>query len=244
MELEKTVEEISTKKEQNVDNVLEKKIKSELEMDQKNFLETTLGKVINTGLTIGIKALLPDFLEKPVIQIKDEIIKGNWRAEAKQINQQIKQEGESPAQILSQIKNLFQNRTIKNQISNIMDNVLKNMTKEKTISKEVCEILLKGKDVIMEKIDSSVDNSFEQQYKSLQKIEKASSSWQKHYQNQDFSKMQKEYQKIRQELSKVYPIEIIIKQARRIENIQTLLQNNGQQFDLSENQKKLVEILA
>ena len=39
--------------------------------DQTNFLETTLGKAINTALDIGIRAILPDFIDEQVINIKD-----------------------------------------------------------------------------------------------------------------------------------------------------------------------------
>mgnify|MGYP001084677605 CR=1 FL=1 len=44
------------------------------EKTQKNFLETTLGKTINTALDIGIRAVLPDFVENQVINIKDLIM--------------------------------------------------------------------------------------------------------------------------------------------------------------------------
>ena len=37
----------------------------EVEKEQKSFLETTLGGIINTGLNLGIKYLLPDFVEVP-----------------------------------------------------------------------------------------------------------------------------------------------------------------------------------
>ena len=43
----------------------------EVEKEQKSFLETTLGGIINTGLNLGIKYLLPDFVEDEVIKIKD-----------------------------------------------------------------------------------------------------------------------------------------------------------------------------
>ena len=46
----------------------------EIEKEQNNFLETTIGKIINTGLDVGIKFLLPDFVENEVIEIKDTII--------------------------------------------------------------------------------------------------------------------------------------------------------------------------
>ena len=46
----------------------------ELEKNQKNFLETTLGKTINTGIDIGIRAVLPDFIEEQIIDLKDNLI--------------------------------------------------------------------------------------------------------------------------------------------------------------------------
>ena len=39
--------------------------------EQKGFLDTTLGKVINTGLDTGIRFLLPDLIEEQVIDIKE-----------------------------------------------------------------------------------------------------------------------------------------------------------------------------
>ena len=42
--------------------------------DQTNFLETALGKTINTGIDIGIRALLPDFIDEQIINIKDNLL--------------------------------------------------------------------------------------------------------------------------------------------------------------------------
>ena len=39
--------------------------------EQRDFLETTLGKTINFGLDLGLRALLPDFIEQQIIDIKD-----------------------------------------------------------------------------------------------------------------------------------------------------------------------------
>ena len=54
-----------------MENILENEIKLENnlvnEKEQNNFLETTLGKTINTGIDIGIRALLPDYIEEQII---------------------------------------------------------------------------------------------------------------------------------------------------------------------------------
>ena len=44
------------------------------ENEQKSFLETTIGKAVNTGLDIGIRYLLPDLVEEQVIDIKDSFL--------------------------------------------------------------------------------------------------------------------------------------------------------------------------
>ena len=46
------------------------------EKEQKSFLETTLGKTINTAVDIGLRWVLPDFIENQVIDVKDSLIKG------------------------------------------------------------------------------------------------------------------------------------------------------------------------
>ena len=56
-----------------------------IENEQKNFLETTLGKTINTGLDIGIRYLLPDFIENQVIDIKDAIMENGFKEGVKQV---------------------------------------------------------------------------------------------------------------------------------------------------------------
>lgn len=48
--------------------------------EQKGFLETNLGQVINGGINLGLKAILPDFLEDEIIEIKDSIITDGFSA--------------------------------------------------------------------------------------------------------------------------------------------------------------------
>lgn len=44
------------------------------EKTQKKFLESTLGKAVNTAIDIGIRAILPDFVENEVISIKNNLL--------------------------------------------------------------------------------------------------------------------------------------------------------------------------
>ena len=58
-----------------LNNSIELNNNLEIEKEQKNFLETTLGKTINTGIDIGIRAILPDYIEEQIIDLKDNLIK-------------------------------------------------------------------------------------------------------------------------------------------------------------------------
>lgn len=55
-----------------------------LENKQNSFLDSTLWKVVNTGLNAGIRALLPNLIEDQVIDVKDAIIKSGFKTGAKQ----------------------------------------------------------------------------------------------------------------------------------------------------------------
>ena len=44
------------------------------ENDQNEFLQSSLWKTINTGIDIGLRALLPDLLEDQVINLKDNLL--------------------------------------------------------------------------------------------------------------------------------------------------------------------------
>ena len=43
------------------------------EKSQKNFLETIIGKAVNTAIDIGIRAVLPEFVEDQVINLKNNL---------------------------------------------------------------------------------------------------------------------------------------------------------------------------
>lgn len=61
--------------ENNLNNTIEINNNLNKDVEQKNFLETTLGKTINTGIDIGIRALLPDYIEEQIIDLKDNLVK-------------------------------------------------------------------------------------------------------------------------------------------------------------------------
>ena len=55
-------------------------INNSLEKQQKKFLETTIGNVINTGVDIGLRAVLPDLIEDEIINVKNVILENGFKA--------------------------------------------------------------------------------------------------------------------------------------------------------------------
>ena len=56
--------------------------------------------------------------------------------------------------------------------------------------------------------------------------------------------MEKVYIKIEKELKEIAPLENIIKKAKEVENLHTLIKNNGQNFNLSNEQLELAQNLT
>ena len=55
--------------------------------------------------------------------------------------------------------------------------------------------------------------------------------------------MEKEFNKIEKEIKNLAPIEKIINNVKNIENLHILIKNNGQNFNLSQDQLELAEKL-
>ena len=69
--LDNVIEKLNTK---DINNSL-----SKLEEKSQKFLETKLGQVVNTGIDFGIKAVLPDWLEGEIIEIKDSVLNDGFK---------------------------------------------------------------------------------------------------------------------------------------------------------------------
>ena len=50
-----------------------------IENKQRNFLQTNIGKAVNTGLNIGLRYILPDVIEDQVIEIKDSFLQNGFK---------------------------------------------------------------------------------------------------------------------------------------------------------------------
>ena len=236
--------------EQELNNEL--KIENNLvnEKEQQNFLETTLGKTINTGIDIGIRALLPDYIEQQIIDLKDNLIKYGLKDGIKKSIDDAINLGKSAVGIvtgnfenISQMQEAIKSGGIIDNVSNLLDAVINKVQSNGLINSTVARTIKQGKNSILNNVEKNIENTFNNQIKSLSYTEKYINNWEQYYNNKDFNGMEKEYKKIEKEINNLIPIEKTIQQVRIIENIHNLIKNNGQDFNLTNEQIELANKL-
>ena len=128
-------------------------------------------------------------------------------------------------------------------LSDTIDLALELAEKKGLIEKELSKTIKKGKNAILKDVTKNISNNLIKEQKSLEKIEGYMNEWKEYYKNKDFENMDKTYNKIEKQINKVMPIKNIINNAQIIENLHSLIKNNGGNFNLSEAELELAETL-
>ena len=220
------------------------------EKTQKNFLETTLGKTINTAIDIGIRALLPNFVEDQVINIKDNLLNyGLKEGITKTIDDAIDL-GRSAIGIftgnfesISQMQNAVKSGGLIDGISSLLDTVVDKTRQAGLINSTIANTIKQGKNVILNNVENNIENSFNKQYEAFEYTDRYINNWKNYFAEKNFEGMEKEYNKLQKQLENIAPIEKIINNAKTIEVIHNLIKNNGQDFNLTQEQLELAEKL-
>ncbi len=218
--------------------------------EQKSFLETTLGKTINSAIDIGIRALLPDFIEDQIINLKNNLINNGLKEGIKRTIDDTIDIGKSAVGIvtgnfenINQMQAAIQTGGIIDGMSSLLDTVVNKVNKKGIIDLNTANTLKQGKNIILNNIERNIENTFTNQLKAAEYTNKYINNWKEYYNNKDFEGMEKEFKKIKNEMKNLVPIEETIKEARKIENLHTLIKNNGQNFDISNEEIELAEKL-
>lgn len=220
------------------------------EKEQKDFLETTLGKTINFGLDIGIRALLPDFIEEQVINLKDNLFNYGFKDGIKKTIDDAIDIGKSAIGIftgnfesVSQMQEAVKTGGLIDGISGLLDNVLGKIQKAGVLDSKIVNILSQGKNIILNNVENNIEKNFSTQIENIENVENYINEWNKYYKNQDFTGMEKQYNKIEKILKDLAPIENVLNKAREIETLHNLIKNNGQNFNLSTEELELARKL-
>lgn len=236
--------------ENNLNNVIEINKNLNNEIEQNNFLETTLGKTINTGIDIGIRALLPDYIEGQIIDLKNNLIKYGLKEGIKKSIDDAINVGKSAIGIvtgnfenITQVQDAIKSGGIIDNVSNLLDVVINKVYKNGLINSTVAKTIKQGKNSILNNVEKNIENTFNKQINSLENTEKYINNWKQYFNNKNFEGMEKEYKKIEKEINNLIPIEKTISDVRTIENLHKLIKNNGQDFNLTQEQIELAEKL-
>ena len=222
-----------------------------LAQEQNNFLESTLGKVINSALDVGIRMILPDFIEDGVVEVKDALLKGGFKEGVDTAINNAVDLGKSIVGIftgnfdsISQARDAVKSGGIIDGISGVLDTVLDKTSSTGLISNNVASIISSGKDAILNSVSNKIEDNFTNQLEQVENLSTYENSWKNSFDNKDFDGMQKEYEKIQETLKEIMPLESTIKEARIIENLHTLIKNNNKVFNLTNQQKELTNLLS
>lgn len=231
-------------------NLKNSKVQDVTYENQKSFLETNLGQVINGGIDLGLKALLPDIIEDEVIEIKDSILTDGFSAGIKTAINNVVDMGKGILGIftgkfenMSQVKSVIEKGGLIDSISDVLDWGINKAKENDLIEKSTANLIKKGKNTILNTVNNNIENNLTSQMESVEKVDKYIEKWNEYYQNQDFTNMEKQYNKLENELEKIMPLENTITKARVVENLHNLIKNNGKNFNLSKEELELANKL-
>lgn len=261
MELEEEMkqnerEEINNNQE--VEN-LDKDIKREQIIDreisitekQNKFLESTLGKVINTGMDVALRAILPNAIENEVIGIKNVILNNGFKEGIKVAVNSANNLGKSITGIftgkfdtVSQAYTAVKSGGIIDSASKVIDTAVNSAKDNNLIKASTAKLIKKSKNVVRDCITSKIEENFMEQVDSIEKVGKYINNWKSCLEQKDVLGMKREYNKIVKKLDGLLPLESTLKEARTIENIQTLIKNKGGTLEnITDEEIRLAQII-
>ena len=235
--MEQALENNETKE---IKNVLVKDLANEegqnIGEKQNKFMESTIGKVINTGIDLGLRALLPNAI------VNDGFKEGIKAAisTATQIGKNIKGVFTNKFDSVSDAYMAVRSGGIIDTTSKMLDAAVNSAKSNKLISNTTAKVLKQGKNVVKDCLSSRIEESFMEQVDGVEKVGKYIQNWHNYLEQKDVEGMKREYNKINKKIDTLLPLESTLKEARIIENVQTLLKNKGNKFeDITEEELKL-----
>ena len=235
----------------NLDVSLNNSLNNNLEIKQNSFLQGTLGKAINNGVNIGLRYLLPNWAEDKVIELKDNLLNFGLKEGISKTIQSVIETGKSAIGIVTgnfenvnQINEAVKNGGIIDTFSEVFDQVLNNLYSSGRINSTTYNLIQNGKNSILNNVEKNIESNLTNQINISKKLENHISNWKDSFSKKDFENMEKEYKKIKIDLKELVPIENTINNARNIEILHNLIKNNGQDFNLTQEEMELANKLS
>ncbi len=232
-------------------SITKAKTNEDLEKEQTKFLETKLGQAINKGINMGLKAVLPNFIEDEIIAVKDSLLTEGFSAAVDTAIKEAVNMGKSLTGIvtgnfenISQIKDAIKKGGLLDTVSDLLSTGIDWARRKGYISNSTSNLIERGKNTIMSTITNNIEETLGNQIEAVEKMDGYIDKWYKYYEEKNFNNMEYQYDKIQEYIKNVIPLEETLKKARTVENLHELIKNNGKKFDISNEEKELAEMLA
>lgn len=219
--------------------------------EQNKFLDTTLGKAIDNGIEIGLRYVLPNYIEDEVIQLKDNLLNYGLKDGISKSIQSVIDTGKSAIGILTgnfsniaQIKGAIKAGGLIDSISDLLDDIFDKVRDSGKVNKSIVNLAQNGKDSILGNIEKNIEKTLNEQLEGIENLDEHIKNWKNDYNNQDFKAMEKEFKMIKTEIKNLVPIENTLNNARNIEILHNLIKNNNGEFNLSKEEMELAEKLS
>ena len=217
---------------------------------QNDFLQTNLGQAIDNGINYGLRILLPDIIEDEVVSVKDSLVTEGFSAAVSKAIEEASNLGKSLTGIvtgkfdtISQAQKAFEKGGLIDTVSALIDVGLDWAKENGLIKSSIAKTIKAGKNALLNTVGNKIEDSFNVQTESLEKIDKYIDKWKMYYDQKNFTNMEYQYKKIKEYLEQVMPLEETIKKARTIENLHERIKNNGKNFNISKEEQELAEML-
>ena len=234
-----------------MENEIDNEINNEIKQEKNNFFNNIIGQTINNAIDVGLKTILPDLIEDQVIDIKNALLENGLKAGIDTAIDSVIDIGKSTVGIftgnfenLSQVKTAVGEGGIIDTISGLLNKAIDAVAKKRYINNTTANLIKSGKNVILENIENNIKKQIDVQDNLLKKLDDNINEWKACYENKDFNGMEEKYAEIISEQDKIIPLENILKETKRVEILHNLIKNNGQNFDITEEEIKLVENLS
>ena len=221
-----------------------------LNIENNNFFENTFGNLINNSIESGIRALLPNFIENDVIEIKNTLINQGIPDAVKQLVNKILDLGKNTVdtiknglQNIGQLEEVFKDGKLINGVSEIIDYFTNIAEKNNLLSDSIINIIKYGKNIILNEVSSDVKSEINIENENLKKLDNYNKKWREAFDNKNFNAMEKNIKKINKLMENIAPIKEIINESNTIKNLHTLIENNGQKFDISFEENEIAKLL-
>lgn len=226
-----------------LNNTLDNNLNLDIANRQKSFLETNIGKVVDSAVDLGIRTVLPNLIEDQVIDIKNIILDQGFKEGLSEIINTGLDFGKSAIGVITgnfenvnQIQMAVKKGGIIDSISRLLDFSINLANKSNLINNDVAAVIKSGKDTIMENITLKVEGELTAQIKEIEKLEKYCQNWQEAFENKDLTEMNKIYKNIQKHEKEILPIEKVINNIRKIDNIQELMKKKESVADITESE--------